>query len=124
MLGLGVKVKVSLTLTLTLTLTKDFDDPFFEDFGPPSAVQHASGLAGHASSLLAGATGDPITTPAQLKGSVHRLFRKLNMGSIGLPVFLVAVLPSHLTLTLTLTLTPHPYPHPHPHPHPNTSPSP
>ena len=32
---------MSLTLTLTLTLTKDFDDPFFEDFGPPSAVQHA-----------------------------------------------------------------------------------
>ena len=109
-------MQVSLTLTLTLTLTKDFDDPFFEDFGPPSAAQHASGLAAHASSLLAGATGDPISSPAQLKGSVHRLFRKLNMGSIGLPVFLVAVLPAHLTLTLTLTLTRHP--------HPNTSPSP
>ena len=77
--------------------SKDFGDPFFDDFGPQAAaassVQRASGLAGHASSLLAGATGEPITSPAQLKGAVHRLFRKLNMGSIGLPVFLVAVSP-------------------------------
>ena len=91
---------------------KDFDDPFFDDFGPVSAAaqQHlhteeypvhssgshrssSSGLA-YFSSLLAGstaATGEPILTPAQLKGSVHKVFDKLNMGSIGLPVFLVAV---------------------------------
>ena len=84
---------------------KDFDDPFFEDFGPVNAAarslhteeypvhssgHHSSGLA-YVSNLLAGATGDPILTPAQLKGSVHKVYNKLNMGSIGLPVFLVAV---------------------------------
>merc|ERR1740115_488105 len=66
-----------------------------EEYPVHSSGSHrsSSGLA-YFSSLLAGstaATGDPILTPAQLKGSVHKVFDKLNMGSIGLPVFLVAV---------------------------------